>query len=487
MVKHFVKYVLLLTVLLLVVPAVSAPSSGTFISSSLLEVDNTILKDEVAEYLLAITNTGPSSQKIRLKFGGDIEWIFRTYPLHHALTGIEVPPFSTVKTTIVLSLRDLNVAPKQYRFNLLINSEKSGETLTSEELILNLRSVISGQYAATVTISTDFPAEVDTREIVQLRITLNNRNPRDIENLFVQSKSTLTLKETLTDLEPFEVKVLVQDMTFDPFLPPQDDLLLVNLIYEDNIIGRAEIGYKTKAYSEILLTEDKDRNLLYERILSTYYNDGNVAGEKLVQRKTSLWRIPFTRSVPKAKITREEGGLMMNWDLSLEPQGRQIIQVTQDFRFSFASLLILLIVFGLYYSLRSPLVLKKEARVVRHHEGGISDVKVVLHVKNRTTAEVEDLLITDTVPEIIDVGKKFAVGTIKPDKILKHKTRGTVLRWKIKTLEPLEERIITYSVRAKLSIIGEITLPAYIAKFKVKNKERIITSKKVSLRSLRYQ
>lgn len=487
MTKDSVKYALLLILLLAAVPAVCAQSSGTVVSSSVLDVNNIILKDETAEYLLTITNAGPTSQKVRLQFGGDIEWIFRTYPLYHKFTGIEVPGFSSVKTTIVLSLRDQTVAPKQYRFGLLITSEKTGETFSTEELVLNLRSASSGLYTPAVSVSADFPAEVDPRETVQLRITLNNRNPRDLKQLLVQSRSTLTSAETLTDIEPFGNKTIVQDLTFDPLLPPQDDLLLVNLIYENDVIGRAEVGYKTEAYSEIKLTEERDRALLYERLFSTYFNDGNVAGEKTAQKKTSLWRIPFTKSVPKAKITREDSGLMMNWDLSLEPQGRQIIQVTQDFRFSFATLIIVITVLGLYYTLRSPLVLRKEARVVRHHEGGISDIKVMLHVKNRTTAEVDDLTLTDTVPEIIEVSKDFAVGTLKPDTILKHKTRGIVLRWKIKSLEPLEERIITYNVRAKLSIIGEVTLPYYIAKFKAKNRERIITSNRVSLQSLRYQ
>ncbi len=477
--RHVSTFIALLLLCMLTLPSASAQLGLT---SELTVIEDTILKDEAAEYLLKITNPYGTEQKVRLTFEGDIEWILRTDPLYHGLTGITIPAYSTSETIVRISLRQQTIPARQYRFGLLITSEESGQS-ARQEFEVNLRSGVSGTYRPAISLNADFPVEIDPRDTVQLRLTLKNRNILEIDELLIVSSGDLTEKETLTTLDALEEKIVIQDMTFDPVLPPAEDMLRVTLYYNDESVGSAEIYYTAKAYSDIIVTEGERGGFLQTIFDLSYFNDGNIAAAETVKRKTSLWRVPFTKTEPKAELTHDSDGWFLTWDINLVPQGKADFLVNQDFRFFTATLIIVGVILALYFTLRTPVVLRKEAVVVKKGQG-IEEVKIVLHVKNRSTQRIDELLVTDSVPDIIEVNKKFSIGTIKPEKILKHAKRGTVLRWKLDFLEPLEERIITYRVKAKLSIIGQVTLPMYVAKFKVQNKERITTSNSVSLSSI---
>jgi len=114
-------------------------------------------------------------------------------------------------------------------------------------------------------------------------------------------------------------------------------------------------------------------------------------------------------------------------------------------------------------------------------EGGISEIKILLHVKNRSNFTIDEIDITDTIPHIGEMDKEIQIGTIKPVSIAKHKRIGTIVKWQIISLEKYEERIITYRIRSKLSILGGLILPAAKLKFKEKGKDRVVKSSKLKL------
>ena len=104
-------------------------------------------------------------------------------------------------------------------------------------------------------------------------------------------------------------------------------------------------------------------------------------------------------------------------------------------------------------------------------DSGISKMKVLLHVKNRTGKVIDNILVTDRIPHIAEIIKDFEVGTLKPEKMIKHEKQGVLLRWTFSQLEPYEERIITYMVKTKLNIVGGFCLPSAMVKFKNKKKK----------------
>ena len=110
------------------------------------------------------------------------------------------------------------------------------------------------------------------------------------------------------------------------------------------------------------------------------------------------------------------------------------------------------------------------------------ELKILLHVKNRSNGTIDEINITDTIPHIGEMDKEIQIGTIKPTGIAKHKT-GTIVKWNIVSLERFEERIITYRIRTKLSVLGGIVLPTARVKFKEKGREMVVRSNKLRLKA----
>jgi hypothetical protein len=132
-------------------------------------------------------------------------------------------------------------------------------------------------------------------------------------------------------------------------------------------------------------------------------------------------------------------------------------------------LVILIVAIISYYFFRSPIIIQKSAFKLSEGEAngeGINDLKIRLYVKNRSNKVIEQVKLVDRIPSTIEVEKDFHLGTIRPDKLLKNPPKPTKAVWNIPALEPFEERIITYRIRSKLSIVGGVTLPSAYVKFR---------------------
>ncbi len=109
--------------------------------------------------------------------------------------------------------------------------------------------------------------------------------------------------------------------------------------------------------------------------------------------------------------------------------------------------------------MRNPIISIKE--IILEHTGkdNISEVKIRIFVRNRSNKILNNIRIMDKVPPIADVVKGERLGTLQPTKINTTKTKGTIIKWELNTLEPYEERIITYKIKSKLEIVGGLSLP----------------------------
>jgi hypothetical protein len=136
----------------------------------------------------------------------------------------------------------------------------------------------------------------------------------------------------------------------------------------------------------------------------------------------------------------------------------------------------------LYYGFRSPLIIHKSVVSISLKEDSLSEMKVLLHVKNRTRKVFDNIVVLDKIPKITEIGKEFTLGTLRPTKIMNNEKKGTIARWDIKSLDSYEERVLTYKLYTNLTIVGGLTLPISILKFSSKSgREKKIVSNKVKL------
>ena len=106
---------------------------------------------------------------------------------------------------------------------------------------------------------------------------------------------------------------------------------------------------------------------------------------------------------------------------------------------------------------------------------------VSLAVRNRGSATIEGIDITDIIPDLVQIEKGLLIGTLHPSKILRHERKGTIVKWDIKRLDSGEERVITYKISTKLPILGGFTLSAANVRFSYQGKSFSVNSNKLEV------
>jgi len=109
--------------------------------------------------------------------------------------------------------------------------------------------------------------------------------------------------------------------------------------------------------------------------------------------------------------------------------------------------------------------------VKRHaHFGPITkerEITVMLEIRNRTRNEIRDVLVRDFVPAVAMVVERF--DTLRP--MLRKAAGGTEVVWKIDSLGPGDERVLTYRIKPVVDIVGVLKLPKAYVRFLDRKKE----------------
>ena len=154
------------------------------------------------------------------------------------------------------------------------------------------------------------------------------------------------------------------------------------------------------------------------------------------------------------------------WEGDLETTESIAINTEFNYRILFYLLIAAIVALVLYFVLRSPVLVVKTAEVIRESEGGVSDLAIKMHIKNRSARILHSIEVRDKVPNLLEVKAEHEVGTLKPTNVLRNEKKGTIIKWSLDKLDGFEERILIYKVRSKLSIIGDFSLPRTVIKYK---------------------
>jgi len=262
---------------------------------------------------------------------------------------------------------------------------------------------------------------------------------------------------------------------------PGKDTLEVVLIINNKSISKKIINYDIIEYSDFVASPDSIHQLFKTTTEYRIVNLGNIPKTDLFKVQTNIFEKLFISSEPnptEVKLRQQ----YMGWELSLEPGEETTLIVTENYRPALYILLIIVVVTMVYFIYRSPVSIKKEAIVIGSSEEGISDMKILLHVRNRSPDLIESITLTDMVPALAQLKKQKHIGTLAPSKILRHKKKGTIVKWELEALEPFEERIISYVIKTKMTIVGGYNLPIAKMQFMAKNNtERVVKSNRSSV------
>jgi len=220
--------------------------------------------------------------------------------------------------------------------------------------------------------------------------------------------------------------------------------------------------------------------ILSSKTIITVRNDNNVVLPDFYVTETVPDYIkpvfyPVTKSTEERKVGTN---VLYFWLVSGLKPGEERI-VSYEFRVQNLVAVAVVIIAGVIFIF--SYIYKLE--VVKHYRhvgsGAERETIISLDVRNGSSKEIRDVYVRDFVPSIARVIERFE--TLKPT--VKRSEGGTELVWKLETLGPKEERVITYRIKPVLQVHGVVKLPRASASYYDKKKKRYMAiSKDISVK-----
>ncbi len=455
--------------LLLLLPLVSAD-----LQVLIEPAQQTIKLNESAAFTLTISHNSQKTEYFEM-YSPDVQWDISTNPVSDRTLQVGK---GEVKTTQLL-VRPLYVGPGFYSVPLIIKMAGTNQII-QKDLGIGVARETFGEYMPAIRPSIQMLEKVSPLDEITIKIRLENQNRRHIEKLDLKIRSNLVNKDYNTALKPLESKEVEFKVRLDPATPPQEDQLKVSVFTDvGNRTARFDLPvkrYTVLPYGKVEQTKTISKGWLSTKITIHLVNNGNVARDELIESETNLLARWFSSSNEEFGVAKTDSGRYLTFSTHIGAMEEKTIIVTINYWPIFWTVLLACIAYGLYYLLRSPLLVKKGAMVIQSKDGEVSELKVFVTIRNRSRNSIHDLVLLDMVPPFASVKQEFEVGTLSPEKIVRHEKKGTQLKWTVDVLEPHEERILSYKVHTKISILGGFTLPPAQARYKFFNYERIAHS-----------
>jgi len=470
--KKFILFIIIFSLYLSTVQAAS-------FDVEVVPINNRIVIDEFATFQLNIKNNLDKKDEYRIYTLDFPIWDVRTDPIANPIT-LDLEPGEEGSVEIVvdpLKIKDIGT----YQVNVNVRSKLTNK-FTSVPLKVSILSTapLIGGYVPTVVTGVTLPKKIDPREDISIKISLNNQNIIDYPDLVITLESNL-IKDTINmQLGPKEDKTLELKISLDPLTEPQEDNLVVSVFKgKRSIIEPIVRKIEIVEYSGQELSSERKGLLLTKSVYNFVSNNNDFDG--LVKVETTLLSSIFSSTNPKAKILKENGKRYYVWEVDLENNNMQVT-ITKNFLPLFVVIVLLIAAVIAYHFLKSPLVMRKEGSNIVKSEGGISEMTIVLHVKNRSKDKLKEIDITEFIPSLVSIEKEVSIGSLQPTKILRHeKKKNTIVKWSLDHLDASEERVLSYKIKTKLPILGTFSLPTATASFKSNDKVLTSTSNRLSI------
>lgn len=454
---------------------------GAGFSAEITAVKNRITADQEAEFKLTIHNNEAVLQTFRIKTPDQPRWFIFIMPM---INPILVDVSANSDESINLFIDPNKRGTGAHLVNVDVISESTGEKITLQPRVAILTSTpVKPTYIPTVVLKTDFPAQINPNEELKFKITLSNQNKLDISKAKLTLSSKLINKETELNIPPKEETIVDLNLKLDPKTKPIKDKLTISLVYKDkNVFIPIVKKYEIVSYSDIVDIITVKKGFLTKTVNIVFTNKGNVQFRGELKLGVSTVKRLFGSAEPDAKVIEENGKHYYVWPTKLEPYESTTITVTENY-LGIAVLLAAIVLIGVVIFLkRSPILIRKDVIEVDTDEGGLSQAKILINVKNRSLKKLKEISIIDKIPKLLDIDRHTILGSLKPTRIKHSSKHETLILWEIEELTPWEERVINYYIKSNLKILGGLTLQPAMAKFRWKEKQLKTRSNKVFIK-----
>ena len=461
---------LLLLVLILLINLSFVNAEGVILKEE--NVQNTLEEGGSASFDLIVENDDRRERDIFITFPYTTDWRVNVNPYL-----LRIPSKSTKIAKIeTFSLNDKNIGS----FDIVLNVKSRDETI-KEDFVYRVKVLpFSGDEILSQLV---VPDRIDPRTggNVKLKLeNLRNINYGDLE-VTVNSEDVFSEKRFL-NLNVDEIKLEDFSFTFPEGLEPRRYNVEAEVKYGNKVIGKTSDSFVLASFSDVVERISREGSLFTKKLVISKINGGTIEKEETIIISVSKIKNLFTSfSREPDRFVEEDGGYIAEWDFILGSGDAFKVEIITNYIFIFWSIVVVLLVGILIAQLkRKRIVVSKRILDVRKDKEGISGMKVILHVKNKSRKNISDIRLLDTLPMLIGTSP-HSFSTLQPTKVKKTSFGNIRLIWNLSELHGGEERIISYVARSRLSIIGKIILPSAVVIYKRGNKKVKSRSNKLTL------
>jgi hypothetical protein len=431
--------------------------------------DNNIAIGESAEFSLKITNKAATTQRYSIySLQSGQGWNVGPSPLKDKI--IELGAGKSHTTKIVAQPIE-TFSPGIYYVHVAIESDK-GERY-SQALKVYLSPENQGGYLPSISAKIDMDEKVNPQDPISIKLFLDNKNPKDLSGLTIKIQSDMPefAKEITTDLAPLDKKTVEFTITPNPYQQPKDYTLFFVFEHEGEVAKIMERKVEILSLIPGFNAEVTEENIFLKVFKEVKVsNEGNTINTQEVKIPVSFGASLFVSS-EEGVVKKIDGKRYLTWENALAPGESKVLNYVVNYRIILYVVILVMILAFFYWYVQTPIIISKKAQTTKSDEGALSEIKIVLDVKNNSKKTVKNVTIKDLVPGIANVEKSLELGTLRPKEV-KHTKQGTKVIWHLTELEVHEHRVISYKVKAKLNIVGTFSLPRAIVKFSKKGKKK---------------
>lgn len=311
-----------------------------------------------------------------------------------------------------------------------------------------------------VTVTTNLPDEVFPGKGINLDIKFKNNADLTLDPLDVVTKSDFFEYKDTIRLFPYQDTN--KKLTFDVSSLTRYGTYTLSLgvFYKGKLRSSYVKDFNVVKNPNVKEEVGAEHGFLVDRIKLTKINGGSlITDERFIVPLSKKEQLFTTFSKEPTKLTDENA----EWSFDIGPGETVEILVTTDYRlFALAVFIAVLILLYFAYRVTRTISIEKSMFRVKERQDGITELKVMLHIKNNSSSALQNVRITDLLPRLMIPMNEYI--TLKPVKIQKGEM-GLRMMWELDELAPGEERIISYRAESKLHIIGRAQIPPALITF----------------------
>jgi hypothetical protein len=449
----------------------------TSVNAEDFDVEYHAIKDKALvgdEFVFSVTVDNPRDEVDSFRFYSPLtffEWVFVMEP-----NTLFIEPDAS--KTVELSFEPYDVdelEPGNYAITLNLVSNNYSDTF--EELVFNVEILSHNQV---IDSELELPNTIDTAGDNIFRVRLNNNYDFYVENLSVGLKSEYfdeRFDEITLDDEEIEKEFLVN---FGDVVEVGETDIHVLVYSNDKLVVDRVETISISASGDVKEVGTPEKGFLFFKETVEKINDQNAVSFETVTKKLSAFQKLFTSvNEEPTSIVKEGNFYIYTWEFSLEPSEGKIILIETDYRvFVYSFLALILVIWLAYLYFKKDLSLSKRILSIQHSKENISTISVLLVLRNKTLGKVKNVKLMDGMVNVIEKPSNF--GSVQPLRVMKGE-KGTKMLWEIPIVDPGAEIAISYTVKVKAKVIGNLPVPSAIAKYIKSKRRRLVKSNKITM------